>query len=75
VRVLGARLSPWAWSCQALLFALLHFGVGLNPARLAVFFPALLFGWLRERRGGIGAAVWFHAFSNLLSELLTRGYL
>jgi len=74
VRVLGAELSPLALVCQALLFALLHFGVGLSPARLSVFFPALLFGYLRDRRGGIGAAVWFHAFSNLLSELLARGY-
>lgn len=75
VRVLGAELSPWALVCQAVLFALLHFVVGFAPARLAVFFPGLLFGWLRARRGGIGAAIWFHAFSNLLSELLGRGYL
>jgi uncharacterized protein len=73
--VLGARLSWPALSCQAVLFALLHFLVGFDPARLAVFFPALLFGYLRERRGGIGAAIWFHALSNLLSEVLARGYL
>jgi membrane protease YdiL (CAAX protease family) len=60
---------------QAALFALLHFLVGFSPARLAVFFPALVFGWLREKRSGIGAAIWFHALSNLLSELLIRGYL
>jgi hypothetical protein len=40
-----------------------------------VFFPALLFGWMREKRGGIGAAVWFHALCNVLSEVLARGYL
>ena len=74
VRLLGAEISPLALVCQAVLFALLHFGVGLSPARLGVFFPALLFGYLRDRRAGIGAAVWFHALSNLLSELLTRGY-
>ena len=75
VRMLGATLSPRALSCQALLFALLHFLVGFSPARLAVFFPGLLFGWIRARRGGIGAAVWFHAMCNLLAEILTRGYL
>lgn len=75
VRVLGAELSPVALGCQALLFALLHFLVGFVPTRLAVFFPALVFGWLRARRGGIGAAVWFHALCNLLAEILTRGYL
>lgn len=74
VQVLGAELSPAALVCQALVFALLHFLVGFSPARLSVFFPALLFGYLRELRSGIGAAVWFHAFSNLLSELLARGY-
>jgi membrane protease YdiL (CAAX protease family) len=74
-RVLGAALSLPALFWQAALFALLHFLVGFSPARLAVFFPALVFGWLREKRGGIGAAIWFHALSNLLSELLIRGYL
>lgn len=74
VRILGADVSPPALLCQALLFALLHFAVGLSPARLSVFFPALLFGWLRDLRHGIGAAIFFHALSNLLSELLTRGY-
>jgi hypothetical protein len=34
-----------------------------------------VFGLLRSMRGGIGAAIWFHAFSNVLSEILTRGYL
>jgi uncharacterized protein len=75
VRVLGALLSPRALVCQAALFALLHFLVGFAPARFSVFVPGLLFGWLRARRGGIGAAVWFHAMCNLLAEVLTRGYL
>ena len=74
-RLFGADVSPWAVTCQAALFALLHFLVGFSPVRLAVFFPGLLFGWLRARRGGIGAAVWFHALCNLLAEVLTRGYL
>lgn len=75
IRVLGAALSPSALLVQAALFALLHFLVGFSPARLAVFFPGLLFGWIRARRSGIGAAVWFHALCNVLAELLTRGYL
>ena len=75
VRLFGHLVSPQALLIQAVLFALLHFLVGFAPARLAVFFPALVFGLLRSVRGGIGAAVWFHAFSNVLSEILTRGYL
>jgi membrane protease YdiL (CAAX protease family) len=74
-RLLGATLSPPAWLGQAALFALLHFAVDRNPVRLAVFFPGLAFGWLRAWRGGIGAAIVFHALSNLLSDVLVRGWL
>ncbi|MDB4977477.1 MAG: Abortive infection protein [Myxococcaceae bacterium] len=74
-RILGADVSLSALTCQALLFALLHFLVGFSAARLSVFFPGLLFGWMRARRGGIGAATWFHALCNLLADVLTRGYL
>ena len=39
------------------LFALGHVATEFHPNRLGVFFPSLLFGWLRARTGGIGAAV------------------
>ncbi|NOY91133.1 MAG: CPBP family intramembrane metalloprotease [Deltaproteobacteria bacterium] len=74
-RLLGSSLSVGAWIGSAALFALIHFLVEGNPARLAVFFPGLLFGWLRARRGGIGASLTLHAGSNLLSEILVRGWL
>ena len=45
-----------------------------EPARLAVFFPSLVFGWLRARTKGIGASVAFHASCNIFSELLGKGY-
>jgi membrane protease YdiL (CAAX protease family) len=45
-----------------------------DPGRLAVFFPSLVFGWLRARTGGVGAAIAFHALCNLFSESLMRGY-
>ena len=57
------------------LFAAIHFVVEPHPARLAVFFPALLFGWARAWRGGIGAALALHAMSNLYSEILARSWL
>lgn len=56
------------------LFALCHLLTIPNPARLAVFFPSLLFGALRAREGGIGAAVLLHAACNLLTAALARGY-
>jgi membrane protease YdiL (CAAX protease family) len=75
VRLLGVTLSMRAWLLQAALFALIHVTVEPFPARLVVFFPALLFGWVRQKRGGIGAALALHAASNLLGDLLARGWL
>jgi membrane protease YdiL (CAAX protease family) len=73
VRVLGAELGPGLLLSSA-IFALGHLATIHEPARLAVFFPALLFGWLRARTGGVGASVVFHASCNVFSELLGRGY-
>ncbi|MGB8329246.1 MAG: MrtC family glutamic-type intramembrane protease [Polyangiales bacterium] len=75
LRVFGVSLAPWALVFQASLFAAIHFMVEPDPARLAVFFPALLFGWMRAWRGGIGAALALHAMSNLYSEILGRSWL
>ncbi|HXX69037.1 MAG TPA: MrtC family glutamic-type intramembrane protease [Polyangiaceae bacterium] len=72
-RVLGARVGPGLLAAAA-VFALGHVATVQLPTRLAVFFPALVFGWLRARTGGIGASVAFHAFCNLYSQLLGRGY-
>ncbi|MFO0693102.1 MAG: MrtC family glutamic-type intramembrane protease [Polyangiales bacterium] len=70
--ILRAEVAFPVLILQATLFALLHIVSEPVPSRLAVFFPALLFGWLRARRGGIGAAVFFHAFCNVYSEVLAR---
>ena len=56
------------------IFALGHIATIHAPARLAVFFPALVFGWLRARTGGIGASIAYHALCNVFSEALGRGY-
>jgi membrane protease YdiL (CAAX protease family) len=74
-RFLGAPIDARVLVLQAALFAALHFASIPSPARLAVFFPGLLFGWVRARRGGIGAAMFLHALSNVLAELLERGWL
>jgi membrane protease YdiL (CAAX protease family) len=52
------------------LFALTHVTVELTVPRAAVLFPGLLFGVLRCWRGGIGAAVFLHAMSNLFEQWL-----
>lgn len=73
--ILGLRIDLRVLLLQALLFAVIHFVSIPNPARLAVFFPALLFGVLRAWRGGVGAAILVHAMSNVLSEILQLGWL
>jgi membrane protease YdiL (CAAX protease family) len=68
-RLLGAAVG-WPLLVSSLLFAAGHFLVDLNPTRLAVVFPALVFGWMRSRSGSIAPAAIFHALCNVLSELL-----
>ncbi|MEM1416215.1 MAG: type II CAAX endopeptidase family protein [Myxococcota bacterium] len=72
-RLLG--VAPKTLALQALLFGAVHLASPApNPARLATFFPGLLFGVLRARRGDVGAAILFHALCNVLAELLYRGW-
>jgi membrane protease YdiL (CAAX protease family) len=71
--VLGARIGP-GLLVGAAIFAIGHVATVQLPTRLAVFFPALLFGWLRARTRGIGASVCFHALCNVYSQALGRGY-
>ncbi len=73
LRVLGATVGPSLLVTSA-IFALGHVATDPNPARLAVFFPSLLFGWLRQRTGGVGASVLLHATSNLASALLAQNF-
>jgi len=73
VKILGARVGPGLLVASA-IFALGHFATHAYPARLAVFFPALVFGWLRARTGGIGAGLAFHAMCNLFADFLGQGY-
>ena len=72
-RLLGVLVGPSLIVTSA-IFAVGHLFTDWNPARLAVFFPSLLFGWMRNRSGGIGAGVVFHAACNLLVIVLSRGY-
>jgi CAAX protease family protein len=72
-QLFGATLGAGVLVSSA-VFALGHFATSENPARLSVFFPSLVFGWLRGRTGGIGAAVLFHALCNIFSAYLSDGY-
>ena len=74
----GFKLGPLFITQNNLLvsaiFALGHFVIGLAPARLAVFFPSLLFGILRDRTDGIAAPVAFHAGCNLMVQIVAVHY-
>lgn len=72
-RVLGGGLGL-ALVLSALLFALGHVVVDADPLRLAVFFPGLLFGWMRSATGSIVASSLVHAASNLYIETLHRTF-
>ncbi len=59
----------------SVMFALGHVATRTDPVHLLVFFPSLLFGWLRTRTKGIEAGMLFHAFCNMLSAMLFEGFL
>jgi membrane protease YdiL (CAAX protease family) len=71
-RFFGARLGP-AFFVTALLFALGHLAI-FQVWRLAVFFPALVFGWMRERSGSVVGGALFHAAANLLVLVLDASF-
>jgi membrane protease YdiL (CAAX protease family) len=73
LKVFGAEIGPSLLVTSA-LFALGHLATEFHPNRLGVFFPSLLFGWLRARTGGIGASVVFHALCNLFADYLAKSY-
>ena len=71
-RIFGVTIGRAFWLTQA-LFALGHL-VEPYPWRLAVFFPALLFGWLREKSGSLPAGILYHATCNLLVLVLEASF-
>lgn len=60
----------WAAILSSVLFALGHLVTVPSTARLATFFPALVFAWLWRRSGSLWAPALFHVASNLLMDVL-----
>ena len=73
LNVFGARVGIGLLVASA-VFAVGHVLTEPYLGRLAVFFPALVFGWLRAKTGGIGPGVAFHAACNCFAWVLGRGY-
>ncbi|MCB9717063.1 MAG: CPBP family intramembrane metalloprotease [Myxococcales bacterium] len=68
-RVLGVPLGLGA-VLASLVFAVGHLVGMAEVARLATFFPALVFSWLWRRSGSLWAPALFHAAANLLMAVL-----
>lgn len=68
-RILGVPFGLAA-VLASLAFAVGHLVGMAEAARLATFFPALLFSWLWRRSGSLWAPALFHAASNLLMAVL-----
>ncbi|MFL5322003.1 MAG: myxosortase MrtX [Myxococcaceae bacterium] len=71
-KFLGVRLGPAFWVTAA-LFALGHLAI-FEVWRLGVFFPALLFAWMREKTGTVLGSALFHAYCNLLALVMTASF-
>lgn len=72
-RILGASLGP-AWIATCVIFAFSHSLMAYQWWHFAIFFPALAFGWLREKTGYITASILFHALSNTYAHWVFLNY-
>lgn len=73
-RFLGISFG-WGLILTALIFAFAHSVIQLKWWHFSIFFPGLLFGYLKERTGSITAPVLFHAFSNCFTVWFLQSYL
>jgi len=71
VRVFGVGIGGNVIAASA-LFAASHLVASPSVFRLAVFFPGLLFGYLREKTGSVVAPAVLHAMCNVFIEVLVR---
>lgn len=72
-KILGVSVG-WGWILVAILFALSHSFITVRWWHLFIFFPGLVFGWLREADGGILAPTLFHAASNVTAQWIVWHY-
>lgn len=75
VRLFGVEVNVTSLVLTSALFAIGHFATIPSPHRLAVFFPSLLFGWMRRATGGVIAPTIYHAACNLLVEVASAYYI
>jgi membrane protease YdiL (CAAX protease family) len=72
---LSGEKQPWRGVLLAsAAFALAHVVLQGDPWRASVFFPSLVFGWLRERTGSLIPPILFHATCNAVELGLRAGW-
>lgn len=72
-KLLGVPIGKGFW-VTAVLFAFSHSLIQLQWWHFSIFFPGLVFGWLREKTGSITASALFHAASNCYSFWVMNNY-
>lgn len=72
-KIFGVCLG-WGWLITAVVFAFAHTVIVYQWWHFSIFFPALVFGFLRERTGNIIAPTLFHAASNLIMNWFVQCY-
>lgn len=70
---LSRHASMLAIVVTSALFAMAHLPAG-GAARLLTFFPGLLFGYLRQKSGGILGSIFCHAACNLMMMIFNVHY-
>jgi membrane protease YdiL (CAAX protease family) len=63
-----------AIAMSSVIFGLGHYLVDYDPQRLAVAFPGIVFGIIREKTGSIAPGALFHASCNLYIDALHRTF-
>jgi membrane protease YdiL (CAAX protease family) len=65
------RFNQWEWAIlsapnllTSIVFGAIHFLISFRPSALLVFFPGLVFGYLREKQKSLAAPMLVHAFYN-----------
>lgn len=70
---MGFRRKEYFWLAiiaSAFFFGMAHIVVELNPARFVVFFPGLLFAWLRAKTESLLAPVLSHGSANVFYMII-----
>ncbi len=73
LRVFGASVG-WGLLATCVIFAFGHSIVSFQWWHFAIFFPSLVFGWMRAKTGDVIAGAIFHAWANITVALLDSLY-